>query len=157
MTEGELEEVLAIAPFIDRDILTEEYCKLFHLVTPKRGRGVSRPPSTRRKQRSPTVTPVADPEKVIKDAKGKQRLLEATSQSVKKVPKKYVPKQRVPFSTLESKYSAEKSQVETASLENKVDVVNLGSTKFFSHSSPSKFEISTIPVKEEKTKFLSIN
>ena len=72
-------------------------------MTPQRGRGVSRPPTTRRNQRSPTVTLVVDPEKIIKDAKGKRRSVEATSQSVKKVQKKYVPKKKVPSSTLESK------------------------------------------------------
>ena len=48
-----------------------------------------------RNQRSPTVTPIVDPKKIIKDAKGKQRSVEATSQSVKKVHKKYVPKKKV--------------------------------------------------------------
>ena len=94
------------------------------MATPQRGRGVSRPRFTRRNHRSPIVTLVANPKKIIKDAKGKQRLVEATSQSMKKVHKNYVPKQKVPLSTLESKEvlvskdSAEKSQVETASLEN---------------------------------------
>ena len=80
------------------------------------------------------MTLVSDPEKIIKDAKGKQRSVEATSHSVKKVHKKYVPRQKVPSSTLESKevlvskYYAEKYQVETTSLENKVDGLNLGSS-----------------------------
>ena len=86
------------------------------------------------------MTLVANPKKIIKDAKGKQRLVEATSQPVKKVHKKYIPKKKMPSSTLESKevlvskYSVEKYQVETASLENKVDDVNLGSAESFSHS-----------------------
>ena len=100
------------------------------------------------------MTLVADPEKIIKDAKGKQISVEATSQSVKKVHKKYVKKQKVPSSTLESKEvlvsknSAEKSPVEATPLENKVNVVNLGSTEGYSYSSPSKSEISTVLVKE---------
>ena len=72
-------------------------------MTPQRGRGVSRPPTTRRNQRSPIVTPIADPEKIIKDEKGKHKLIEATSELVKKVHTKYVPKKKVPSSTLESK------------------------------------------------------
>ena len=38
-----------------------------------------------------------------------------------------------------------------------MDVVNLGLAESFSHSSPSKSEISTISVKEEKIEFLSVN
>lgn len=82
---------------------------------------------------------------------------------MKKVHRKYIPKKKVPSSTLESKEVlvsknfAEKSQVETSSLENKLDVVNLGSAEIFSHSSLSKSEISTIPFKEEKIEFLIVN
>ena len=117
-------------------------------MTPKRGKWVSKHPTTRRNQISPTVTPVADLEKILKDAKGKQRSIEATSQLVKKVHKKYIPNQNVHSSNLESKEVsvskdlAEKSKIETASLEDKVDIVNLSSAKSFSHSSIGKLEIS---------------
>ena len=56
------------------------------------------------------------------------------------VHKKYVPKQKAPSFALESKEvlvskdSVEKSQVEVTPLENKVDVVNLGSAESFSYS-----------------------
>ena len=81
---------------------------------------------------------------------------------MKKIHKKHVPKKKVPLSTLESKeflvwkHSAKKSQVEATPLENKVDIVNLGLATSFSYSSPSKFEISTILVKEGETEFLSV-
>ena len=82
---------------------------------------------------------------------------------MKKVHKKYFPKKKVPSSTLEykevlvSKNSVEKYQVEATPLENKVDVVNLGSVESFSYSLPSKSEISTVLVKEEKPEFLSVD
>ena len=85
---------------VNKNWWPEEECKFVHLATPWRGRGVSRPPSIRRNQISPTVTLVVDPEKIIKDVKGKHRSVEATSQSVKKVHKKYVPKKKVPLSNL---------------------------------------------------------
>ena len=81
---------------------------------------------------------------------------------MKKVHKKYVLKKKVPLSTLESKevlvskYFVEKSQVEATPLENKVDVVNLGSNEGFYYSSTSKYEISIVLVKEEETEFLSV-
>ena len=105
------------------------------------------------------MTPVVDPKNIIKDAKGKHKSAKATSQSMKKVHTKYIPKQKVPSSTLESKEVlvskdfAEKSQVEIASLENKVDDVNLSSAETISQSSFSKSEISTIAVKEKKHRF----
>ena len=72
---------------------------------------------------------------------------------MKKVPKNYIPKKKIPLSTLESKEvlvskdSVEKSKVEATPLENKVDIVTLGSAEGFSYSSPSKSEISIFLVK----------
>ena len=43
-----------------------------------------------------------------------------------------------------------------ATLENKVNVVNLGSAEGFSYSSPSKSEISFVLVKEGETEFPSV-
>lgn len=82
---------------------------------------------------------------------------------MKKVHKKYIPKKKVPLSTLESKevlvskYFVEKTQVQATPLENKVAIVNLGSAEGFSYSSPSKSEISTVLVKEGQTEFLIVD
>ena len=54
----------------------------FHLVTPQRKRGVSRPPPTRNTQRYSPVSPVSDPEKTLKDAKAKQKWASSSGKSI---------------------------------------------------------------------------
>ena len=67
---------------------------VLHLATPQRKRGGLRPPPTRNTRRYSPISPVSDPERILKDAKAKQKLASSSGKSVK-TQAKYVSKDQV--------------------------------------------------------------
>lgn len=64
-------------------------------MTPQKGKWVSKPPKTRQNQKSPTLTPVSNPEKILKVAKKTWKLMGTSLHPVSKAQSKYVPKGKV--------------------------------------------------------------
>lgn len=143
-------------------------------MTPQQGWGVSRPIDTRRNQRSSPATPLFDPEKIIRNEKGKHKL--STTTSHPKIQSKYVPKAKVLKSALKLNqipvspkdsieisnqtwlaYSTVEFEVGTIFLKDKEDDVSSDEVKFISQLSLIQSEISDISEKEGKSEVSSIN
>ena len=67
---------------------------VFHLATPQCKRGGFRLPPTRNTQRYSPVSPVSDPEMILKDAKAKQKWASSSGKSIK-TQSKFISKDQV--------------------------------------------------------------
>ena len=67
---------------------------VFHLVTPQHKRGGLRPPPTRNTQRYSPVSLVSNPERILKDAKAKQKSASSSGKSIK-TQSKFISKDQV--------------------------------------------------------------
>ena len=64
-------------------------------MTPQKGKWVPKLPKTRQNQQSPTLTPVSNPEKILKVAKKNQKLAGVVLHSVSKAQSKHISKGKV--------------------------------------------------------------